>query len=101
MSNNCSVTGGCIATANVKLNSPYSSIECAECQNTSYAGNIDFDTGTPSGSASYVVQYQEMWLLLCPGKLPGPNLLPGASELQISLASKIAMFGGAVPTCSN
>ncbi|MBT4521318.1 MAG: right-handed parallel beta-helix repeat-containing protein [Halieaceae bacterium] len=101
MSNNCSVTGGCSAMANVKLNSAYSSMECAVCQNTNYAGNIDFDAGTPSGSASYVTQYQEMWSLLCPGNMPGPNPLPGAEELQASLATTINAFGGAVPTCRN
>ncbi|MCP4693346.1 MAG: hypothetical protein GY859_35220, partial [Desulfobacterales bacterium] len=100
MSNNCNVSGGCRATANVKLNSPYSEMECGICQNTSYAGNIDFDSGAPGGSASYVAEYREMWTLLCPGRLPGPSPLPGSSDLQAALASKIAAFGGAVPTCS-
>ena len=31
MSNNCNLSGGCRATANVKLNSPYSAMECAAC----------------------------------------------------------------------
>ena len=100
MSNNCSVTNGCSATANVKLNCfGFDGIECGYCQNTSYAGNIDFDTGTPGGSSSYVSDYEEMWSLLCPGVLPGPSPLPGSSELQTQLASKITSFGGTVPTC--
>ena len=100
MSNNCNLTGGCSANANVKLNSQYSAMECTVCQNTSYAGNIDFDSASPAGSASYVAKYQEMWELLCPGKLPGPNPLPGASSLQDRLAKKINAFGGTVPSCS-
>jgi hypothetical protein len=99
MSINCNIVEGCRATANLKLNSPYSEMECAECQNASYAGNIDFDTGTPSGSASYLAEYQELWSLLCPGNLPGPDPLPGASEFQTRLASTIEGFGGVVPSC--
>ncbi|MHC4740256.1 MAG: hypothetical protein ACYS9Y_15210, partial [Planctomycetota bacterium] len=100
MSNNCNVSGGCSATANVKLNCfGFDGLQCGYCQNTSYAGNIDFDTGTPGGSSSYVNDYEEMWSLLCPGVLPGPSPLPGSSELQTQLASKITSFGGTVPTC--
>ena len=57
------------------------------------------EAGNPSGSASYVNDYEEMWSLLCPGVLPGPSPLPGASELQTRLASKITAFGGTVPSC--
>lgn len=99
MSINCNVSEGCRATANLKLNSPYSEMECAECQNASYAGNIDFDSGTPSGSASFLAEYQEMWSLLCPGALPGPDPLPGAIEFQTVLATTIKDFGGSVPSC--
>lgn len=101
MSNNCSVADGCRATANVKLNSPYSQMECRICQNTSYAGNIDFDSGAPGGAASYVAEYREMWTLLCPGNLPGPSPLPGSSDLRAALGSKISAFGGAIPTCGD
>ncbi len=97
MSINANVSGR--ATANVKLNSPYSAMECPSCENVSYAGNIDFDSGTPGGSASYLAEYQEMWTLLCPGNLPGPSSLPGADALQAALASKIIEFGGTVPAC--
>jgi len=99
MSINCNQQAGCRATANVKLNSPYSEMECEGCENASYAGNIDFDSGTPAGSADFVEQYREMWSLLCPGALPGQEPLPGASELQTELASKISEFGGKIPTC--
>jgi hypothetical protein len=97
--NNCYLSGGCRASANVKLNSPYAEMECEGCENTSYAGNIDFDTGKPSGSADFVAAYQEMRALLCPGVLPGPNPLPGAADLQARLGNVIAQFGGAQPTC--
>ncbi|HEC62618.1 MAG TPA: right-handed parallel beta-helix repeat-containing protein [bacterium] len=101
MSINCNLSGGCRGTANVILNSPYSEMECDYCQNASYAGNIDFDSGRPGGSASYVTEYQEMWALLCPDNLPGPNPLPGANALQAALASKISLFGGSTPTCDS
>ena len=98
-SNNCEQPNGCRANANVKLNSPYSEMECSYCQNPSYSGTIDFDNSSPSGSANQLNEYLEMWLLLCPGKLPGPNPLPGSSALQTQLANKIIEFGGAVPDC--
>ena len=100
MSNNCSVANGCRATANVVENSTHAGLECGICQNPSYAGNIDFDSGSPDGSSSFVNEYEEMWSLLCPGALPGPSPLPGSSTLQSSLASKIISFGGTVPTCA-
>lgn len=99
-SNNCETPNGCRAYANVKLNSPYSEMECTVCQNTHYAGNIDFDNSSPSGSSTYLNEYIEMWNLLCPGILPGPNPLPGSTELQAELGNKITAFGGSVPTCS-
>jgi len=101
MSINCNLSGGCRATANVKLNSPYSEMECPGCQNASYAGNIDFDSGAPGGSAAYVAEYQEMWALLCPGSLPGPTPLPGAVEMQTNLAGVITRLGGTVPSCDS
>ncbi len=100
MSNNCSAANGCRATANVVENSTHAGLECGICQNPSYAGNIDFDSGSPGGSSSFVNEYEEMWSLLCPGALPGPSPLPGSSTLQSSLASKIISFGGTVPTCA-
>lgn len=100
-SNNCNVSAGCRATANVKLNSPYAEMECGGCENTSYAGNIDFDTGNPAGSAEFIAEYQEMWGLLCTGRLPGPNPLPGAGELQSRLGDIIAQFGGILPSCDS
>jgi len=101
MSNNCNVSEGCRATANIKLDSPYAAMECDYCQNPSYAGNIDFDSAAPSGSAAYVAEYEEMWTLLCSGNLPGPSPLPGADALQSALAAKINTFGGSVPTCGS
>lgn len=92
MSNNCNIPGGCSATANVKLNSPFSEMECGVCGNTSYAGNIDFDTGSPTGSAGYVNDYKEMYSLLASGQLPGPDLLPGSAELMDSLSVIIKIF---------
>jgi hypothetical protein len=101
MSNNCNLVGGCKANANVKLQSTYSTMECAICENTSYAGNVDLDIGTPAGSATYITEYQEMWSLLCPGVLPAPTsgVLNGASEMQSKLSSKITELGGTVPSC--
>jgi len=101
MSNNCNLSGGCRATANVMLSCAFSEMECGVCQNTAYAGNIDFDAGTPGGSADHVGAYQAMWKLLCPGNLPGPRPLPGASLLQAALAAKIVAFGGTVPACGD
>jgi hypothetical protein len=99
MSINCNISEGCRATANIKLNSPYSEMECAECQNTSYAGNIDFDAPNPSGEAALLSKYEEMNDLLCTGSLPGPQPLPGAAELQANLAGVIARLGGSSPSC--
>ncbi len=101
MSNNCNLAGGCKANANVKLQSSYSTMECSICENTAYAGNIDFDTEAVTGSVSYLKDYQEMWSLLCPGILPAPSdgMLAGANELQAKLAGKIKSFGGEIPSC--
>ncbi len=101
MSNNCNVSGGCRAFANVKLNSPYSSMECDICTGTSYGGNIDFDTGNPSGSAAYLAQYIEMYRLLCTRGLPGPKPLPGAEDIKTNLADVITGYGGTLPDCSS
>ncbi|MEQ6122893.1 T9SS type A sorting domain-containing protein [Pseudotenacibaculum sp. MALMAid0570] len=98
-SNNCNLPNGCRANSNVKLNSPYSEMECSVCQNPSYSGTIDFDNSSPSGSASSLNDYIEMYSLLC-GNLPGPSPLPGSSELRTALAQKIQEFGGTVPNCS-
>ena len=59
-------------------------------------GNIIEGVG---GAAAQVADYEEMYALLCPGVLPGPNQLPGAVEMQTTLASKIIQFGGTVPVC--
>jgi len=101
MSNNCNLTGGCRANANIKFQSTYSSMECDVCQNTAYDGNVDFDVGTPSGQAKYLPEYQEMWSLLCPGILPAPKSgdLKGANEIQRNLANEIIKLGGIVPSC--
>jgi len=66
---------------------------------TQEEGNIDFDSGSPGGDAANVTDYEEMYLTLCPGNLPGPSPLPGATSMQSSLASKITQFGGTVPSC--
>lgn len=100
LSNNCEVANGCRAFANVKLNSPYSAMECGVCQNTHYAGNIDFDNSSPAGSSNYLNEYLEMWNLLCPGNLPGPNPLPGRVQLQEAIGNKITAFGGTIPNCT-
>lgn len=114
VSNNCdvivdeqSIPGDCLANANIKLNCPgYIKMECDECRGVNYAGNIDFDFGTPAGDAAFLNDYIEIYQRLCAGGMPTPpgassdTQLPGAAEVQAKLAEKIVAFGGTVPTCS-
>ncbi len=99
-SNNCSQPNGCRAYANAKLNSPFSEFECSICENPDYSGNIDFDNSSPGGSASHLSDYIEMWRLLCPGALPGPDPLPGSAAFRTQLGNKILEFGGTLPDCN-
>lgn len=116
ISNNCdvvtndgqSIPGECLANANIKLNCPgFIKMECDECRGVNYAGNIDFDFGTPSGDAAFLNDYIAIYQRLCAGGLPTPpgvsnsTQLPGAAEVQAKLAEKIVAFGGTVPSCSN
>ena len=84
--------------ANVEQNSSYGGYTYGMYINTD--GNIDLDDNNPNGSSSFVNDYEEIYSTLCPGQLPGPDPLPGASAMQTDLASKITAFGGTVPDCA-
>jgi hypothetical protein len=91
-------TGRGLVRSNVIQNSSYWSLVLGTA--LQQAGNMDLSSGNPGGGAAYVNDYIEMYRLLCPGNLPGPNPLPGAAEMRSKLAAKITAFGGAVPVCS-
>ncbi len=88
---NCNDGGNCRATANVSLNCTHDGLEGAAL-NTSYAGNVNFDSSNPGGSADFVNDYKEMYDLLASGQLPGPDPLPGSMALMEKLYQLILKY---------
>ncbi len=92
-------TGRGLVESNVIQDSAYWSLVLGTA--LQQGGNMDLSGGSPGGGAAYVKDYIEMYQLLCPGNLPGPNPLPGADRMRSRLAAKITAFGGTVPACSS
>lgn len=87
-------TGTILLQANVSINCTY----LQHTMGTDYTEQGAIKNGT-GGSAAYVSNYEQSYAAICPGNIAGMTL-PGYSQMQSFLESKIIQFGGTIPNCS-